>query len=297
MAVSADIVKKVKEQYPALAALLKIPEVADLLIKAVTPPYLSPGAFQSQLMNTRWFRGQSETSRMLWIEQKTDPGTFKNKANSYRLALQIAANAYGAQLNRAQIDWLSMVGMQRGWDPDGIEQLNQFANLVRTGKAKAGAGARRSNARAVQQMARGDYFYAMSNSAAAVWGDRIARGIATFDDVRTAVADKARGMYPQFETGLAQGASMRDLTDGTRSIIAEELELDPERIDFTQGRWSKLLSVRGSDGVVRPATESETRKAARQDKRWWSTANGRQTDASWTGDILRMFGQRPGLGA
>jgi hypothetical protein len=296
MAVSADIIKKVKENYPALAVLLNIPEVAALLVKAVSPGGLSPGAFQSQLMATKWFRSQSESMRTFWIESQTDPGTTKQKANSYRLALATAAHAYGAQLTSAQLNWLTMYGLQRGWEPGGIEQLSQFSKLVSSGAAKAMPGARRTNARAVQQMARGDYFYAMSKTSAAIWGDRIARGTATFEDVQTAVADKVAKLYPQFGTGLSQGSTMRELTDGHRQIIAEELELDPERIDFTQGRWSAVLGTKGSDGKIRPMTDVEVRKLARNDSRWWSTSHGKQTDATVSRDFLSMMGARPRLG-
>jgi hypothetical protein len=189
-----------------------------------------------------------------------------------------------------------MIGLQRGWAPDGAELMDKVAALVRTGAAKAGPGARRTAARSVQQMARGDYFYAMTNTSAAIWGDRIARGIYTVDDVRSAVRDKVARLYPQFSTGLAQGATMRELTDGHRSIIAEELELDPERIDFTQGRWSAVLSTKGSDGKIRPMTDVEVRKLARNDSRWWNTSHGKQTDATVSRDFLRMMGARPSLG-
>lgn len=296
MAVNADIVKKVKENYPALVPLLKIPEVANLLIKAVSPPFLSPGAFQSQLMATKWFRSQSESMRTFWIESQTDPGTTRQKANSYRLALATAAQQYGINLTNAQINWLTMIGLQRNWEPGGQEQLFQFAKLLQSGAAKPASGARRTNARAAQKMARGDFFYNMSNTSAAIWGDRIARGTATMDDVRTAVADKVARLYPQFETGLRQGSSMRELTDGHRQIIAEELELDPERIDFSQGRWAGVLSTKGSDGKIRPMTDYEVRRYARQDKRWWATTHGKQTDAEWSRNLLRMMGQRPTLG-
>jgi hypothetical protein len=174
--------------------------------------------------------------------------------------------------------------------------LMRISQLVSKGTVKAGPGKRRTAARDVQHMARRDYFYRMSNRSAAIWGDRVARGLATEDDVRTAVADKAKQMFPHFSTGLQQGFSMYELTDNYRSIIAEELELDPERIDLAQSRWTKVLNKRGGDGKVRPMTNFEVLQLARQDPRWWATSHGKQQDAEWANNILGLFGRRASLG-
>lgn len=293
----ATLRERIADLYPDLLPLLRIPEVASLLTQAVsTTNPLSPTAFQSKLRATKWFRSMSESQRRLWITQQSDPATFRTARDSYRVALDTAARAFGAVLSRDQLNWLAMEGLGKGWEPGGQEMLFNISQLVSKGAVKAGPGARRTNARDAQQMARRDFFYRMSNRSAAIWGDRVARGVATMDDVRTAVADKAKQMFPHFSTGLSQGFTMYELTDNYRQIIAEELELDPERIDLSTGRWSKVLSKRGSDGKIRPMTNFEVLQAARQDPRWWNTGHGKQQDAEWANNMLAMFGRRAPLG-
>lgn len=104
-------------------------------------------------------------------------------------------------------------------------------------------------------------------------------------------------MYPQFASGLQQGFTIGELTDSYREIIASELELDPERIDFSEGRWSKVLNWRdGTDKPLRAPTAQEVQRLAREDKRWWKTTHGRQTDASMAQGVLAMFGKRREMG-
>ena len=290
------VLENIREQYPTLSFLVNDPEIGPLLRDAVDPNKgFSPQTFQAKLYQTGWWKRQSSSEREWLIKSKTDPGTAKRERTAYRGALSTAANRYGAQLTNAQETWLTELGLARGLAPDDPSMLAQFRQIVAQKPSAGGPGARRTGARAVQQMARGDYGIRMSKGTAATWGDRLARGLTTMDDVRVTLADKATQMYPQFATGLRQGQTIRDMTDGYREIIASELELDPERIDFTEGRWSKVLNWRGSKGLRAP-TAQEVQKLARMDTRWWSTSHGRQTDAEMTSGVLQMFGKRAPMG-
>src|SRR5690606_27787322 len=110
------------------------------------------------------------------------------------------------------------------------------------------------------------YGIRMSKATAANWGDRLARGLTTMDDIRTQLQAQASQLYPQFATGLRQGQTIADLTDGYREIIANELELDPNLIDFTEGRWNKVLSWRDpQSGKLRAPTAQDVQRLARTD--------------------------------
>lgn len=294
----ATTAERIAQQYPFLAALINAPGMRSLLTKAVdvNQPY-SAERFRAELMKTGWWRQQSESQRAWGITVSTSPAEANQQRSGYAAQLNQAANRYGVQLNTAQLRWLTEVGLQRGWQPNDPVMLSQFSRLVHTGRAKASGGERRTAARSAQQMARRDYMVPMTNKNAAIWGDRVARGHATMDDVRTALADKALKAYPQFSTGLKQGQTMYDLTDGYRATIAEELEIDPERIDLSEGRWSKVLGVRdGATKKLRPMTNFEALQLARQDPRFWRTGKGKQMDASATNTVLSIFGQRASLG-
>jgi len=291
------VLENIREKYPTLAFLVNDPEIGPLLRDAVDPNKgFSPQTFQAKLYQTGWWKNQSNAQREWLIKTKTDPRTAINERSQYNAALMQAASQYGVQLNGAQLKWLTEKGLSQGYAPDSPLMLREFSSLVASGGAKAGPGARSTGAQAVRQMARGDYFYHMSSKNAQIWGDRIAQGKATMDDVRAEVASRAQHMYPQFATGLAQGHTMAEMTDGHKQIIADELEIDPDRIDLSQGRWSAVLSRRDKNGKIRPMTAFETLQLARQDPRFWRTANGKQTDASMAKAVLGMFGKRAPMG-
>lgn len=292
----ATVGQRIAQQYPYLRFLMNDPQVGRLLRRAVdiNKPY-SPERFQAELMKTRWFRRLTDTQRQAQILRATKPGEYKRQVQAYKVRLAQAAAAYGIRLPASFLDSMSRSGFAKGFEPAGPEMMYRLSLLVRKRPGWAQPGARRTAARASQQMARGQYLYKMSNKNAAIWGDRIARGLATLDDVKAAVADQAMKRYPQFSTGLKQGYTMADLTDNYRQIIAEELEIDPERVDLTEGRWSKVLSVRDSKGKVRPMTNFETLQLVRQDPRFWQTGHGKQMDAQGANWILSMMGRRAPL--
>lgn len=287
----------IREQYPSLAFLINNPEIGPLLREAVDPNKgFSPQTFQAKLYQTKWWRSQSATGREWLIKAKTDPGTAKLERSEYSAALMQAASRYGIVLNKDQLVYLTELGLGRGTAPDSPWMLRQFSQLLASGAAKAGPGMRQTAAQTVKQMAKGDYFYRMSSKNAQIWGDRIAQGKATLDDVRAEIADRTLEMYPQFATGLRQGRTMAEMTDGHRQIIADELELDPDIIDLSEGRWSAILGRRDSKGNLRPMTAFETLQLARQDPRFWRTGKGKQMDSEWSKTILAMFGKRAPMG-
>jgi hypothetical protein len=290
-----SVTQRVLEEYPTLAWLLRDKEIGRLLRDAVDPNKgFSAQTFQAKLYQTNWWKRRSQSQREWEILSHTDPGEARQQRAAYAAALKKAAMGYGVRIPNSILQSMARGGLSKGFDPTGPEMMYRFSLLAK--KGFAASGARRTAARQAQQTARRDYFYGMSKGNAAKWGDRIARGLATEDDMRQALQDRAMKMYPQFATGLKQGQTMADMTDGYRSIIAEELELDPERIDLSTGRWSKVLGVRDAQGKTRPMTNFEVLQMARQDPRYWRTGKGKQTDAQYTGAILQMFGKRQSMG-
>jgi len=289
----ASVGARIAEQYPYLRFLANDPQVGPLLRKAVdlNTPY-SEQRFFAELMKTNWWRKLSDTQRQAQILRSTKPGEYKRQVGAYKTQFAQAAAIYGIRIPGALLNRMSKSGYSKGYEPAGPEMMYRLSLLVRQHPTWATTGGRRTAARMAQQSARREYLYHMSDKHAAIWGDRIARGIATPDDMRQAVADRAAQLYPQFATGLRQGKTMEDMTDQYRTIIAEELEIDPDRIDLSTGQWSKVLNVRDSNGKTRPMTNFETLQLARKDPRWWKTGHGKQEDASWANRMLAMFGRR-----
>ena len=114
----ATLKERVAERYPSLVALLKQPEIGSLLTQAVEKNW-SPGVFQSKFIASQWFRRQSESQRRWWILSATDPGEANQQRRSMRASFGTLAASMGAQLDTAQINFLSESILQRGQDPNG----------------------------------------------------------------------------------------------------------------------------------------------------------------------------------
>lgn len=288
MGIAEDVMK----QYPTLAWLLRDPEVGRLLRDAVDPNKgFGPQEFQAKLYQTKYFKTRSQTRREYDILQQTDPQTFRQNVDQYGWNLRYAADRLGIKLHPAQITWLSNMGLQQGLDPDDPRMLSAIARL-RTSK-NVGEGQLKANATRARQIAMGEYYVPLTWTNALKWGDRMARGYADENVLRSFLMDQAARKYPHLQATLKQGNTMEDIFGGHRALIAEELEISPATIDFTRGSWTKVLQYHDPQTKqFRPYTLEETRRLARSRPEWWNTTNGRSADSSLTQTLLQTFGKR-----
>jgi hypothetical protein len=104
---------------------------------------------------------------------------------------------------------------------------------------------------------------------------------------------RAASKYAHLAARLNAGETMEDMFSGHKQVIAEELELDPNTIDLSQGRWSKVLQTYDKNlGKNRPYTLGEVTKLARQDDRFWKTSKGQEMQSSLGTFLLQTFGER-----
>lgn len=283
--------QRVLEQYPSLAFLLNDPEVGKLLIEAVDPyKGFSPQTFRAKLYETKWWKSRSETARQWAVMKRTDPGTARQRRSAYDMQVRQAAARYGIQLSTNVRKFLVELGLQNGHDPDGPEMLLAFQKVAATSKKVPGAI--HTNAQAIKEMANRDWMVVMPDSRAEHWADRIARGFMTMDDMRTQFAKKAAQLYPQFADGIKRGFTVGELVDDYVQIIARELEVDPDRIGWSDPKFRAILEWKGEDGKPALPTYTDAIRLARQDPKWWETSGGRQHDAQYARALTQIFGRR-----
>lgn len=287
MALADEVMKR----YPTLSFLLRDPEVGRLLLDAVDPNKgFDASTFQAKLYQTRWWRTRSESMRQWEITAATDPGTANQRRYSYVQAVRQAAIRYGVKISDAEARWISEIGLQRGWNPAGMEIMTELAKMRLKDPRRAQAGDVDVAARQVQALAQREFLYPMSWSTAVKAGDQIARGISTVEATEAWLREKAAKYYPWAKEQLNQGFTINDLLDPARQTIAEELELDPDQINFRTGPYAAVINNKG----IKPV--DEVRKLVRQDRRWWKTSHGRQTDAQYAAGFLELMGKRRGIG-
>ncbi len=287
------VLDRVREQYPELAWLFNDPEVGALLRDAVDPNKgFSPTTFQTKLYATNWFKRQSQSARQWNILKNTDPGEANARRAEYTTEIGRLASSLGIKLTPGQTSLTAEAALQFGWDLGGGQLLEAITAHGR--KIGYGPGAIASNASKAKALSFGQYYLPMTNTEANTWGDLIVRGMRTDADLQTELQNRAISRYHYLAPELSSGKTMEDIFAGHRATIAQELEISPTSIDFTKGQWAKVLGIvdRSGTGKMRPLSLSETQTLARQDTRWWSTANGREADAGMANFMLKTFGKR-----
>lgn len=288
------VLEDVREQYPTLAFLLNDPEVGPLLRKAVDPnSTYSPGRFQAELMQTRWWTTRSQSAREYDILASTDKGTFKQNIQTYKTGILHRAQQLGVALNQSELSWLANSMYRNGQSMDGPELNAALAKIRSSSPSRQREGAIRTYARAARGRASGSYFLTMNPGSAERWGNWIATGQKTEQDLETYLREKAAAKYPWLAKSLNAGQTMQDMFSDHVSTIAETLELDPNAVNLTDKRWNKVLNYQDPrTGERRAMTTGEAQYLARQDHRFWRTAGGREQDAQGARMILEMFGKR-----
>lgn len=282
----------VLEQYPTLGFLLNDPEVGKLLRDAVDPNQgFSPQTFQAKLYQTRWWKNRSQSAREFDIIAHTDPGTYRQNLSQYRNQLAAVANRLGVNLTSKELGWISASNMRQGLNADSRETLMSLVRLRRSSGRHQAAGAIRTSSHAARNRARGDYFLSMGSKSAQKWGEMIAMGERTEQDLDDYLRHQAASMYPHLNGSLQAGFTMRDLFSEHAAVIAEELEFDPERVNLMDGKWRQVLRTSDGKGGFRPMSLSETQRLARSDDRFWSTNKGQQEEARMVTFLGNTFGE------
>lgn len=287
------VLDDIREQYPSLAFLVNDPEVGPLLRDAVDPNKgFSPETFQAKLYQTNWFRSRSTSQRNIDTLSKTDPGEFKRLYSDFETQVRMMNSKLGLNLNAEEIRYITSANLRNGVDPNSEEfaiSLRKYAGKI---SDRIGSGTVTGAELQVRDIARTQFYVPMSDAEVRTWALDLAFGTRDEAALRAQLSAKSASLFPHLKELLANGASMEDIFSGHRAVIAQELELSPEQIDFTKD-WTKVLhQVDPATGKPRPMTLHETQTLARQDNRWWATSKGRQQDAGMANFMLKTFGKR-----
>jgi hypothetical protein len=289
-----SLLDRVRRDYPLYAFLLNDREIGPLLRNAVDPSRgFSPTKFQSELMQTNWYKSRSVSHRQYTILANTDKGEFRQQIANMNHGIRMRSNQLGVRLTNNEIKWMAHTALRSGWSPDDPRIDLGISRIRRRNPSRVTFGAIRTAAEEARVMSNSEYFLPLRSKDAWKWGDMIARGIRTPEDFRALLKERAGKRFPHLRKHIKSGQTMADLFGGHIQTIAEELELNPAQIRpwEAHSKWSPILGVRRGKRVV-PLTESETRTFARKDPRFWKTAQGRELQAGMTQFLLDTFGAR-----
>lgn len=114
----------------------------------------------------------------------------------------------------------------------------------------------------------------ISDVTARQWAKRMASGELDQDGLRDLLQSQASARYGWAAEVIQRGITMSDFLAPSRDRIAQELEVNPEKLDMTNPKIMEMMTVVDKNGR-RVANDTELARNARRDERWKSTGNAR----------------------
>ena len=121
---------------------------------------------------------------------------------------------------------------------------------------------------------------------------QIAKGEISNDDFRSTIALKAMVNYPQYAQRLKEnpGSTIRDLASPYISLMAKELELDPNAIQLDNPELDRALRPDGTAGKLPTMSLADFRIKLRNSPQWENTTAANESARSAATSIGRAFG-------
>lgn len=292
MAVSKELRRRIAEEYPAFAWLLNIPDVGNLLGTAANEGW-DITKLKARLYATPWWKHNSESARQWFTLSATDPASARQEIGVTERAMRREANRLGVKLTANEFRLLTVASKTQGWNAEDIT-----ANVLKVG-ARRGfrSGQVRVLAGELQALGK-QYGVPVSSKWTFSQAQRIASGSQTLDGLTNYFRERAMWKAAtegneQIVRGLEKGMTLWEVMEPTLGRVAEELEVDVDAFDLTEGWGHHLLNYRDKDsGKIRMMTDSEAVQWARSQRQWRDTDRARSMTAELADGITRKMGAR-----
>lgn len=281
-----DVDKFVRENYGQLAWALDDDEIGPILRRAAQEEW-DPIKLFGAIQGTNWWRNTSAAARTWDQLLNEDPAEAARLVNQAAATVQNRARSLGIPLGAGQIQSIARSAAQNGWtDAQVVDQVMRQVNWA---TLEAGdLTALRDDVKSVAS----SYLVGVSDATAQQYAARIASGEMTMQGVRSAMVKQAKSRFSWMSSELDQGITVRDYLQPVRDTIARELEIAPDAVDLTDGKWLGMVEVPDEKGGMRAATLNEAMLAARRRPEWAATRNAQETTTNMIGMIADVFGRR-----
>jgi hypothetical protein len=243
------------------------PELWKMLNQAVEGTW-SPEKFQAEVRNTKWWKDNSATARKARVLAQTDPATYKASMEAARLAAQQMAVKIGAILSPANLNTLARNMVHLDWQEEQIQ--NYLGQFVKFSSEKTLGGMAGQVASAIRREA---YSLGVSVTDQSILNQAqyVARGLSTWEQIQAGLREHAASLYPAWGEQILAGASMQELAQPYRQVLAQELQLPETDVDVFSPKIKAALNRTGPDGQPAPMDLTEFTAMVRNGPEWGRT--------------------------
>jgi hypothetical protein len=278
------------EQYGFVSSFLNSnPELKKLFQQAVSGTW-SADKFQAKLRNTKWWKTHSKDEREYLLKLKSDPATAKQELAQAKTKIHQLANQMGMVMTasaKKKVDQAAYYMVAKGWDEGQLRNyLGQYVYF--TGENLQGEGGE-----AVNELR--EYAYSMGiklDDKFYTDGARlIIRGMATIQDYKSKILNKAKASFPQWKTQLEAGQTVADIANPYLQSMSEILELPPGSVNLFDTTIKKALNYTNPGTLQKEAKPLwQFENELRADPRWKKTKNAQDSLFQVGHQVLADFG-------
>jgi hypothetical protein len=137
----------------------------------------------------------------------------------------------------------------------------------------------------------------ISNQRLDQWTTNVLRGEASPEDFESYLKAQAKSLWddPQLQAALDRGVTTDQYLDPYREMAAQELEMNPEDINWLGSpKWSKAIFAQGKDGSRNIRSLADWQRELRTNAvyRYDQTSGARDAAAQFTTELATMFGKQ-----
>lgn len=295
----------------AAAILNSDKSLQDALNRIIAEDIKDAGRQAQIIMGTSWYKVNTDQSRLFQQAKASDPATFAKdlQDNTVLLIRKWAKN--GLQLDPAKAVEYAENLMRGSVIKDGKifiydqkyinKMMSEAINFEKSRTLKNGTvvydfdGQLATAAESLYKLANSyGYKSSVSNTGFKNWFESSLKGLVSGDvnpeDIDDELRRQAMSAFPSLTNQIMAGKNLREAADPWINAIANELELNPEDIDFNDDILQRTLNVQDESGNFKPASLRDTKIAARRDKRWQYTSKAKEEYTNIGSTLLKSFG-------
>jgi hypothetical protein len=250
-----------------------IPELKTILEQAIKGEWV-PEQFTREVMDSNWWKQNSDSARRLAILQKTDPTTYWQNLKNATDKIVLMGQQMGRTQTRAQSGYVALQALLQGWDDEQIRRFLSNAQLGNNEGAYRGDAAQLdSHMREVAQ----NYGVAYTKTGLETWINSIQSGANTLDGWEALMKSRAKAQYAHLADQIDAGMTVRDIADPYIASYAQTLEVAETTIDWQNDvNLKRALQMHDGKGGLTTKPMHQFVRELKNDPRWDNTQNAEQ---------------------
>lgn len=262
------------DAYGFVGTLAKsIPELKSILNEAIKNEWM-PERFTRKVMDSAWWRQNSDRARQLATLKATDPATYWQNLKNATDKVALIGQQMGRSQTRSQSGYVALMAMTQQWDDEQIRTYLAGAKLgSNDGALRGDAGQLDGHMRQVAQ----NYGVAYTDAGIRSFINTIQGGKNTLDGWDALMKARAKAQYAHLADQIDAGMTVRDIADPYIASYAQTLEVAETTVDWANDvNIKRALQMQDGKGGLTTKPMHQFVRELKNDPRWDKTQNAEQ---------------------